>query len=61
MPVKFKESEAKIGANRRKVGMKHCYMHTISTDELKETLENKNTRGPRRQKIQNELVKRKAL
>ena len=59
MPVKFKESEAKIGANRRKVGMKHYYIHTISTDELKETLENKNTRGPRRQKIRNELVKRK--
>ncbi len=61
MPVKFKESVAKIGKNRRKVGMTHYYMHTISTDELKEALDNRNIRGPRKQKIQNELVKRKAL
>ena len=61
MPVKFKESEAKIGKNRRKVGMTHYYMNTISTDELKEALDNRNIRGPRKQKIQNELVKRNAL
>jgi len=61
MPVKFKESVAKIGANRRKVGMVHSYMHTISTPELEKALDDRNTRGPIKQKIRNELVKRKVI
>jgi hypothetical protein len=59
MPVKFKESVAKIGPNRKKVGMTHTYMHTVKTEELVKKLDDSNTRGPLKQKIKNELVKRK--
>jgi hypothetical protein len=61
MPVKFKESVAKIGPNRKKVGMTHTYMHTISTSDLEKTLDDRNTRGPLKQKIRNELVKREVI
>ena len=59
MPVKFKESVAKIGANRKKVGTVHYYMHATSTKELVEKFENANTQPKLKQKISNELVKRK--
>jgi hypothetical protein len=61
MPVKFKESVAKIGANRKKVGMTHSYMHTISTPDLQKALDNDNTQPKLKQKISNELVKRKVI
>jgi|TARA_B110000908_G_scaffold164810_1_gene213344 hypothetical protein len=57
MPVKFKESSAKI-VNRRKVGMVHHYMHTYGTNVLVGALENSNTKPKHKQKINNELVKR---
>tara|TARA_R110000796_G_scaffold37587_1_gene94797 strand:+ start:2196 stop:2384 length:189 start_codon:yes stop_codon:yes gene_type:complete len=59
MPVKFKESVAKIGASRKKVGMTHSYMYTISTSELQKAMDNANTKPKLKQKIRNELVKRK--
>lgn len=59
MPVKFKESVARIGKNRKKVGMTHYYMHTTPTATLMEKFENTNTAPKLKQKISNELVKRK--
>ena len=57
MPIKFKESSAKI-VNKRKVGMVHHYMHTTNTNVLVEALGSSNTKAKRKQKINNELVKR---
>jgi len=59
MPVKFKESVARIGKNRKKVGMTHYYMHATPTATLMEKFENTNTAPKLKQKISNELVKRK--
>jgi len=56
MPVKFKES-----IKERNGKMQHYYMRSTSTSELMEAYENRNTAPKRRQKIRNELVKRKVL
>jgi len=62
MPVKFKES-AKVLVNRvsKKYKTVNYYMHATSTDVLVEALAKGNTRGPRKQKIANELVRRGVL
>jgi hypothetical protein len=58
MPIKFKPSELVVNRQTKKRSTKHYYMHTTSTEELQKTLANDNTRGPRKQKIRNELVRR---
>jgi len=58
MPIKFKDSEAVVDRNTKKKTTKNYYIHTIATDELQKTLANEHTRGPRKQKIRNELVRR---
>jgi hypothetical protein len=58
MPIKFKPSELVVNRQTKKRSIKHYYMKTISTEELQKTLANDNTRGPRKQKIRNELVRR---
>ena len=60
MPAKFKESENRI-VNRRKVGMKHYYMHNTSTEELLKAYESDNTKPKHKHKYRNELVKRGVL
>ena len=60
MPVKFKESEPLI-RNRRRVGTKHYYMHTTSTEELLSAYENDNTKPKLKDKYKKELVKRGEL
>ena len=60
MPVKFKESEPLV-RNRRRVGTKHYYMHTTSTDQLLKAFENDNTKPKLKNKYKNELVKRGVL
>ena len=60
MPVKFKESEPLI-RNRKKVGMKHYYMHSTPTEEIVKAFENDNTKPKLKNKYKNELVKRGVL
>ena len=60
MPVKFKESEG-LYRNRKKVGQKHYYMHTTSTEEIMQAYENDNTKPKLKNKYKNELVKRGVL
>ena len=60
MPAKFKESTA-VYRNRKKVGMKHYYMHTTSTEELLSAYESASTKPKHKNKFKNELVKRGVL
>jgi hypothetical protein len=58
MPIKFKPSEVVVNRQTKKKATKHYYIHNITVEELQKTLANDNTRGPRKQKIRNELVRR---
>ncbi len=58
MPVKFKESQTVVNRQTKKSTTQHFYMHAQSTPLLQKTLADDNTRGPRKQKIRNELVRR---
>jgi hypothetical protein len=60
MPIKFKPSEVVVNRQTKKKATKHYYIHNITVEELQKTLANDNTRGPRKQKIRNELVRRGA-
>ncbi len=60
MPVKFKESEG-LYRNRKKVGMKHYYLHATPTAELVEAYERDSTKPKHKNKFKNELVKRGVL
>jgi hypothetical protein len=58
MPVKFKSSEVVVNRQTKKKTIKNYYMHAQSTPLLQKALADDNTRGPRKQKIRNELVRR---
>jgi hypothetical protein len=58
MPVKFKESQTVVNRQTKKSTIQHFYMHAQSTPVLQKALADDNTRGPRKQKIRNELVRR---
>jgi hypothetical protein len=58
MPVKFKESQTVVNRQTKKSTIQHFYMHAQPTPLLQKTLADDNTRGPRKQKIRNELVRR---
>ena len=62
MPFKFKET-TKILVDRqaKKYRTQNFYMHATTTDQLLEAFNSSSTRGPRKQKIRNELVKRNAI
>jgi hypothetical protein len=60
MPAKFKESEG-LYRNRKKVGMKHYYLHATPTTELVEAYERDSTKPKHKNKFKNELVKRGVL
>ena len=60
MPAKFKESEG-LYRNRRKVGMKHYYMHATPTEEILEAYEKDSTVPKKKAKFKKELVKRGVL
>lgn len=56
MPIKFKESSRKKGG-----GYQHHYMHSTPVEELKEALENDNTKPKIKQKIRNYLISKGIL
>ena len=61
MPQKFKPSTVVKDFKTSKTKVQHFYMHTTSTEELLEAF-NKDSTAPKvKQKIKNELVKRKAI
>jgi hypothetical protein len=60
MPAKFKESEG-LYRNRKKVGMKHYYLHATPTAEIVEAYERDSTVPKLKDKYKKELVKRGVL
>jgi hypothetical protein len=54
MPIKFKPS-----VKQRNSKMVNYYMHATSLEELRHTLDSSATSNKRKQKIRNELVRRK--
>tara|TARA_A100001015_G_scaffold317180_1_gene433406 strand:+ start:541 stop:726 length:186 start_codon:yes stop_codon:yes gene_type:complete len=57
--MKFKPSQAIKNRQTGKLETQHFYMKTVSTKELLETLDKSNTQPKLKQKIRNELVRRK--
>ena len=60
MPVKFKESTAKVEKGSKKKVVQNYYMQSTPTEILKEALLNPRT-PKQKQKINNELAKRVKL
>ena len=61
MPIKFSKSVAIRDRNTGKVTIQHDYMHNKSDKDLLEAYEKSSTTPKLRQKIKNELVRRKKL
>ncbi len=59
MPMKFRPSQVVKDRQTGKTRVQHSYMKCTSTKELLETLEKSNTQPKLKQKIRNELVRRK--
>ena len=59
MPMKFKPSQVIKNRQTGKLETQHFYMKHVSTEELLETLNKSNTRPKLKQKIRNELTRRK--
>jgi hypothetical protein len=58
MPTKFKKSSTIRDKATGKNRAEHYYMHTTSTKELVEYLDNPNGQPKIKQKVRNELVRR---
>jgi hypothetical protein len=61
MPTKFKSSMTDRDRSTGKTKTVHHYMKTQSVSDLKEALESSNTQPKLKQKIRNELVRRKVV
>lgn len=61
MPVKFGKSQSLRNRETGKVTVVHKYMKSTPTPELVEAMDKSNTTPKLRQKIKNELVRRKKL
>ncbi len=59
MPMKFKPSQVVKDRQTGKLTTQHFYMKSTSTKELLEALEKSNTQPKLKQKVRNELVRRK--
>ncbi len=60
MPIKFKESvKVLVDRQSKKFKTVNYYMHTTSTDTLLEAFGRDQTKPKHKQKIKNELVRRK--
>ena len=55
MPIKCKSD-----TKDRKRNITRYYIHTVTTEELPESIAKDNTTGKKKQKARNELVRRKA-
>ena len=61
MPVKYKPTQKVVQRGTKKVTTTHYYMKTQSLKELLECYNNDNTKPKLRQKVKNELIRRKQL
>jgi len=61
MPVKYKPTQSVVQRGSKKVTTTHYYMKTQSINELLECYNNDNTKPKLRQKVKNELIRRKKL
>jgi|TARA_B100001094_G_C17383991_1_gene418191 hypothetical protein len=61
MPTKYKRSEKRRDKSTGKISVEHFYIKALSTAKLNEMFENKNTPKKLKQKIKNEIVKRKKI
>jgi hypothetical protein len=59
MPIKYKEDTVVKDRQSGKTETRRSYIKNISTDELKNALEGRNTLPKLKQKIRNELTRRK--
>ena len=59
MPTKFKPSQVVKDRQTGKLTTQHFYMKSTSTKELIESLEKSNTKPKVKQKVRNELSRRK--
>ena len=59
MPIKYKEDTVVKDRQSGKTKIQRSYIKNISTDELKNALEGRNTLPKLKQKIRNELTRRK--
>ena len=61
MPVKYKATQSVVQRGTKKVVTTHHYMKTQTIKELLECYNNDNTKPKLRQKVKNELIRRKKL
>mgnify|MGYP000844134735 CR=1 FL=1 len=61
MPMKFKKSQTTRDKATGKTKNVHYYMSSTSTEELLKYLEGSNSQPKIKQKVRNELVRRKVL
>jgi len=61
MPVKYKQSHARYDRQTKRTTIEHHYLKAQSIKELLECYNNDNTKPKLRQKVKNELIRRKKL
>ena len=61
MPVKYKQSHVQVTRGSKKSQVIHHYMKNQSVKELLECYNNASTKPKLRQKVKNELIRRKGL
>ena len=61
MPVKFKESQTIRAKGSNKKTVQHFFMKSTPTNELQKELESAHLAPKKRQKINNELVRRNII
>tara|TARA_B100001248_G_scaffold262239_1_gene256900 strand:+ start:1820 stop:2011 length:192 start_codon:yes stop_codon:yes gene_type:complete len=61
MPTKYKKSEKKRDKATGKISIEHFYIKALDFAKLQEMFDNENTPKKLKQKIKNEIVKRKKL
>ena len=59
MPIKYKRSQKRRDKNTGKISVEHFYLKALDTKKLEEIFDNVNTTKKLKQKVKNEIVKRK--
>ena len=59
MPIKYKRSQKHRDKNTGKISVEHFYLKALDLKKLQEIFDNENTAKKLKQKVKNEIVKRK--
>lgn len=59
MPIKYKRSQKRRDKNTGKISVEHFYLKALGLKKLEEIFDNENTTKKLKQKVKNEIVKRK--